>query len=117
MEAQPRVSGAEATGPTAAEAGEAAAAADELLSLFDGASALWLDWIEEEAGPGSPVLQLCREVWRERMENARVSLRHGDVRNASQILHRGLTLLAHGPQILARKELTLEELGPLLRGF
>jgi hypothetical protein len=96
---------------------ESASEADELLAVFEGAASLWLEWIEDEAGPGSPVLELCREVWRDRVESARVSIQHDDLGNAAHILHRGLSLLAHGPQILAREELTLAELETLLRGF
>lgn len=120
MDVHPATSGADATAavpvPVAADP-EGAAAAEDLLSVFEGAASLWLEWIAEEAGASSPVLALCREVWRDRVESARVSIRHGDVRNASHILHRGLNLLAHGPQILARNELTLAELETLLRGF
>jgi hypothetical protein len=114
MDVEPGMSAADAV---ALVADESASAGNELLAVFEGAASLWLEWIEEEAGPGSPVLLLCREVWRERVENARVSIEHADVGNAARILHRGLSLLAHGPQILARKELTLAELEPLLRGF
>jgi hypothetical protein len=109
--------GIPAADPTAIVGDESASEADELLAVFEGAASLWLEWIEEEAGPGSPVLQLCREVWRDRVESARVSIQHADVANAAHILHRGLSLLAHGPQILAREELTLAELETLLRGF
>lgn len=115
MDVHPATPGADAN--RAVPDAEAAAAGDDLLAVFDGAASLWLEWIAEEAGPASPVLALCREVWRDRVESARVSIRHGDVQNASQILHRGLNLLAHGPQILARNELTLAELETLLRGF
>ena len=71
--------------------------------------------IAEDDGAGSPLHRLCAEMWRQRDEDARMSLRHGDAANALVILERALHLLTFGPRVLARNELSIADFELLLR--
>lgn len=73
-----------------------------------------LSRIADESGADSPLYRLCTDIWCRRLEDARGSLDHGDHANALVILGRALDLLALAPTILARKEMTLDDLGLLL---
>jgi hypothetical protein len=54
-------------------------------------------------------------MWRQRVEDACMSLLHGDAANALVILERALHLLTFGPRVLARHELSIADLELLLR--
>jgi hypothetical protein len=73
-----------------------------------------LSRIADESGAGSPLHRLCNDLWCRRLEDARPSLEHGDHANALVILGHALELLATAPTILARSEMSFDDLELLL---
>lgn len=74
-----------------------------------------LQSIAEEYGAGSTLYRCCREVWLEREVGADLSVVSGDRRNAITLLQRGLHLLVHGPEVLTKDRLPLDDALSLLR--
>ncbi len=74
-----------------------------------------LEAIAEESGADSILYRSCREAWFEREAGADLSVLHGDWRNAISLLERGLHLLVHGPDVLRKDGLSLEDVVNLLR--
>ncbi len=68
-----------------------------------------LSQIAEESGQDSSLYRRCRELWHRREEDAFASIFHGDFDNARVILERGLHALTHGPDVLKKDGLALED--------
>ena len=74
-----------------------------------------LEAIAEECGSDSILYRSCREAWFEREAVADLSVVWGDLTNAITILDRGLHVLAHGPDVLRKDGLGLDDVVKLLR--
>jgi hypothetical protein len=74
-----------------------------------------LETIAAENGAGSVLYRCCREMWFEREAGADLSVLWGDWKNAIALLERGLHVLVHGPDVLRKDGLALEDAVRLLR--
>ena len=74
-----------------------------------------LDAIAREHGADSILYRCCREVWFEREADAELSVISGDGPNAITLLERGLHVLVHGPDVLKKDGLPLDDVVRLLR--
>ena len=74
-----------------------------------------LEAIASENGADSILHRCCREAWFEREAGADLSVLHGDWSNAIALLERGLHVLTHGPDVLRKDGLSLEDVVNLLR--
>jgi len=74
-----------------------------------------LEAIAEENGADSILYRSCREVWFEREAGADLSVISGDLTNAITILDGGLHILVHGPDVLKKDGLALDDVVKLLR--
>jgi hypothetical protein len=74
-----------------------------------------LEAIAEENGADSILYRCCREAWFEREAAADLSVTWGDWTNAITILDRGLHVLVHGPDVLKKEGLALDDVVKLLR--
>lgn len=74
-----------------------------------------LEAIAEENGSDSILYRCCRELWFEREADADLSVVSGDCANAVTLLERGLYVLVHGPDVLKKDGLALDDVVKLLR--
>ncbi len=74
-----------------------------------------LQAIAEENGADSILYLSCREAWFEREAGADLSVISGDLTNAIAILDRGLHVLVHGPDVLKKDGLALDDVVKLIR--
>ncbi len=74
-----------------------------------------LEAIAEENGADSILYRARREAWFERESGADLSVISGDLTNAVTILDRGLHVLVHGPDVLKKDGLALDDVVKLLR--
>jgi len=73
-----------------------------------------LEAIAAESGTESVLFRCCRELWIERELGADLSIRSGDPKNAMTLLEHGLHALLHGPDVLKKDELPLDDVVKLL---
>lgn len=73
-----------------------------------------LQEIAEEMGADSRLYRRCRELWLEREAWADVSVTSGDPENAITLLELGLHALRHGPDLLKKDGLSLDDAVRLL---
>jgi hypothetical protein len=85
----------------------------EIASLR-GQGAQRLEAIAAESGAGSILYRRCQEVWLEREVGADLSVVYGDLGNAITLLQRGLHVLRHGPDVLKKDGLSLDDVLSLL---
>ncbi len=74
-----------------------------------------LEAIAEESGADSILYRSCRDAWFEREAGADLSVISGDLTNAVTILDRGLHVLVHGPDVLKKDGLALDDVVKLIR--
>ena len=70
--------------------------------------------IAEENGAHSILFRRCRELWVEREVGAFLSLTSGDCPNALTLLRSGIHVLVHGPDVLKKDGLPLDDVMSLL---
>lgn len=81
--------------------------------LVDGARKLAA--VADQSGADSALYRLCADLWRRYQGHASASVKYGDSANALVVLGRAVDILALAPAILARNELTLDEVELLLQ--
>lgn len=74
-----------------------------------------LEAIADESGADSMLYRSCREAWFERKAGADLLVISGDLTNAITIPDRGLHVLVHGPDVLKKDGLALDDVVKLLR--
>jgi len=70
--------------------------------------------IAEENGADSILFRRCRELWVEREVGALLSVTSGDCANAITLLRHGIYVLRHGPDVLKKDGLPLDDVVRLL---
>ena len=75
-----------------------------------------LEAIAEESGADSMLYRCCREVWFEREAGTDLSVVSGDWKNAITLLQLGVHVLVHGPDVLKKDGLPIDDVVNLLRG-
>ncbi|HET6411501.1 MAG TPA: hypothetical protein VFG53_05540 [Anaeromyxobacter sp.] len=75
-----------------------------------------LEAIAEESGSDSKLYHCCRELWFEREAGTDLSVVSGDWKNAITLLQLGVHVLVHGPDVLKKDELPIDDAVELLRG-
>jgi hypothetical protein len=70
--------------------------------------------IAAEHGADSTLYRRCRELWFDREAGADLSILAGDWKNATTLLHLGLNVLLHGPDVLKKDGLALDDVMRLL---
>ena len=70
--------------------------------------------IAEENGANSILFRRCRELWVEREVGAFLSVTSGDCTNAITLLQHGIHVLRHGPDVLKKDGLPLDDVIRLL---
>jgi hypothetical protein len=73
-----------------------------------------LEAIAQDTGPDSSLYRCCRDLWTEREAGADLSVISGDWKNAVTLLQRGIHVLLHGPDVLKRDGLPLDDVLKLL---
>jgi hypothetical protein len=79
-------------------------------------AAILLARIAREHGASSALYVHCRDLWLRRERDARLSIHHGDLSNATAILERTLHVLRYGPEALVRDHLPVEQVIELMNG-
>jgi hypothetical protein len=73
-----------------------------------------LEAIARESGANSILYRCCRELWFEREAGTDLSVIAGDWKNAITLLQLGLHVLVHGPEVLKKDGLAIDDVVKLL---